>query len=416
MTNCGRLRRNGDVASLVGLMNRIGDDSKSDPQLTSKQQTRACRDSALRVLFAVDSRFPGLGGAENQALKLACALRERGIVVEFVTPRVLPSQAMTETVQGFTVNRIDYPHIRWLGSLVLMAYFARYLLSNRHRFDAVHIHITHLLAAAAGFVRPWIGMSVITKISGFYEFEGGVLDQRTRWMPLNFVIRRGLRKVDHIQTISQQTREKLLQAGFSKDQIKFVPNGIEIGSPPMSATDTGTTTIGYCGRLRAVKGVHVLLDGFAQVLESRPDQKIRLIIAGSGETLDELQAQAENLGIVEHIDWLGLIENTEQFFQQLDIYVQPSFAEGLPNSVMEAMIEQRPVVASNIGGNNDLIKHDVSGLLFNVGDSSSLAQQLIRFLDDPGLRESTAQTGRQVIVEHYGFDQVVEQLSELYRA
>jgi len=415
MTIHGAICRDRDLASVFNLMNRIEEDSNADPHLTAKLQGKLTQ-KKLRVLFAVDSRFPGLGGAESQALKLAGALRDRGVMVEFVTPRVLRSQALSESVQGFTVHRIDYPHIRWVGSLFLMALFARYLLRNRDRFDAVHIHITHLLAAAAGFARRWSGVPVTTKISGFYEFEGGVLDQRTRWMPLNFLIRRGLRRVDHIQTISQQTRDKLLEAGFSNKQIKFIPNGIDASVVPVRVPDSNVTTIGYCGRLRTVKGVHVLLDGFAQVLASRPGQKLHLVIAGSGETLVELQEQALRLGISENVEWLGLIEETAEFFQRLDIYVQPSFAEGLPNSVMEAMVAQRPVLASNIGGNNDLIEHGVSGLLFNAGDSNSLAQQLIRYLDDSQLRVSAAESARQHMVDLYGFDQIVEQLSELYRA
>lgn len=371
--------------------------------------------NGLRLLFAVDSRFPGLGGAESQALKLALALREKGAFVEFVTPRVLKSQTLEESFHGFTVKRVDYPHIRWVGSLVLMVCFARYLLANCKRFDALHVHITHLLAASAGFVRPWTGLPVMTKISGFYEFEGGVLDQRRRFMPLNFLIRRGLRHVDHVQTISEQTREKLLAAGFRDDQISFVPNGIDTRSAPQAPALSDSVVIGYCGRLREVKGVHVLLDAFAQAQAANPGKKLILRIAGSGETLSALQAQADALGVSEQIEWLGMIEDTDLFFKGLHIYVQPSFAEGLPNSVMEAMVEQRPVVASDVGGNNDLVEHGVSGLLFQVGDAAQLAAQLTRLMEEPELREQLAQAGRNMIVARFGFDHVTEQLLKLYR-
>lgn len=418
MTCSGRGHREKIATRRLGFMNSFRSDIDSAPaqKLAHRESPGTHLDKPLRVLFAVDSRFPGLGGAESQALKLACALRERGIKVEFVAPRVLLSQSMTETVQGFFVQRIDYPHIRWIGSLVLMVNFVRFLIANRRRFDALHIHITHLLAAAAGYSKRWHALPVTTKISGFYEFEGGVLDQSARWKPLNLLIRPGLNRVDHIQTISEQTGDKLLKAGFSHSQIKYVPNGVDTSMPPNLQINSETVSIGYCGRLREVKGVHVLLDGFAQVLKGRPEQKIRLVIAGSGEILPSLQEQANSLGIAEYVDWLGRIENTAEYFQSLSIYVQPSFAEGLPNSVMEAMVEQRPIIASDIGGNNDLIEHEVSGLLFEVGDSASLAQQITRYLDDAELRESTALTGRKQMVEHYGFDQVVARLSELYRA
>lgn len=369
---------------------------------------------ALRVLFAVDSRFPGLGGAEKQSVKLAIALREQGVHVEFVTLRVDKSQKLAETFEGFTVKRIDYPHIRWVGSLVVMASFARYLINHADRFDAVHVHITHLMAAAAGFARARTALPVTTKISGFYEFEGGVLDPSARFKPLNLLIRSGLKKVDYVQTISVQTRQKLLDAGFTNEQIQFVPNGIDLRDEPASLPSAELIRIGYCGRLRDVKGVHVLLDGFAQLKSAHPQMNLQLVIAGSGETRPSLDAQAKALGIDADIDWLGTIENTSDFFRSIHFYVQPSFAEGLPNSVMEAMAAGRTVVATDIGGNNDLINDGVNGALFPMGDATALSVQLARLINDPEQSHGMAAAARQLMVEQYGFDSVTRQLAALY--
>ena len=368
----------------------------------------------LRVLFAVDSRFPGLGGAEKQSVKLAIALRQQGVHVEFVTPRIDNSQALAETYEGFSITRIDYPHIRWLGSLVVMARFARYLINNAERFDAVHVHITHLMAAAAGYARTRSALPVTTKISGFYEFEGGVLDHSARFKPLNLLIRSGLKKVDYVQTISVQTRQKLLNAGFNDAQIKFVPNGIDLRESPTSLPATQCIRIGYCGRLREVKGVHVLLDGFAQLKAAQSDTRLRLVIAGSGDTRSSLDAQARALGIDTDIDWLGTIENTGEFFRSVHLYVQPSFAEGLPNSVMEAMAAGRPVVASDIGGNNDLITDGVNGALFPMGDATALSVQLGQLINEPERCQRLAKSARQLIVDQYGFESVTRQLAGLY--
>lgn len=368
----------------------------------------------LRLLFAVDSNFPGFGGAEKQALKLASALRQRGAHVEFIAPQVFADQALEEVIDGFSLKRIAYPHIPKLGALILMARFKRYVQDNAARFDAVHVHVTHLMAAAAGFARVENKLPVITKISGFYEFEGGVLDHGQRFNPVNFLVRQGLKRVSHVQTISEQTREKLLESGFTESQIKFVPNGIEVGNTPVPSPSGQVLKIGYCGRLREVKGVHILLEGIAQFKLARPDQDIKLVIAGDGDTFDDLQNQARSLEIDKHIEWLGRIQNTAEFFQSIDIYVQPSFAEGLPNSVMEAMLESRPVLATDVGGNIDLIKDGSTGLLFPVGDAHSLSQQLVRLVEKPDLRLSLARQGREHIVQGYGFDQVVSQLVELY--
>jgi len=368
-----------------------------------------------RILFAVDCEFPGQGGAEAQALKLAIEMRDRGAHVEFVTPRIFKRQPLEEKFHDFTIRRIDYPHVRWVGSLVLMVYFARFLRKEAANFDALHVHITHLMAAAAGFVRKQTALSVTTKISGFYEFEGGVLDQKKKFKPLNYLLRYGLKKVDFVQTISEQTREKLLAAEFRDDQIRFIPNGIDTGDKPLNRHMQGTVVLGYCGRLREVKGVHVLLDALAKVNQHRPELDLKVVIAGSGTSADDLKAQSEKLGIAARVEWLGLIEDTQAFLRSLDIYVQPSFAEGLPNSVMEAMVEQLPVIATDIGGNNDLIDHETSGLLFPAGDSDALADCIFRMIDGSRERQEMAIKGRSFIEDRYDIKQVVNQLSELYR-
>lgn len=408
----GKAEMDGSTSeNLVG--NTAGEMNTADSELATHHSEP--RLDGLRVLFAVDCKFPGQGGAEAQALKLAISMRDRGAFVEFVTPRILDSQPLEEEFHGFTIKRVDYPHIRWVGSLVLMAYFARYLRNNADRFDAVHVHITHLMAATAGFVRSKTGMPVTTKISGFYEFEGGVLDQRNKYKPLNFLLRQGLKKVDFVQTISEQTREKLLEADFRDEQIRFIPNGIDVGTAPVLKQCKGELRIGYCGRLREVKGVHVLFDAVAEILKRRPEERIKVIIAGSGSSQDDLLAQVDSLGIGDYVEWLGLIEDTQSFFQSIDIYVQPSFAEGLPNSVMEAMVEQKPVVASDIGGNNDLVNHGVSGLSFPAGDAKKLAVELLRMIDDSDSRQSMAAEGRKLIEQRYDIERVVTKLAELYR-
>ena len=294
-----------------------------------------------------------------------------------------------------------------------------------------------------GFLKPWVGKPVIAKISGFFEFNGGVLDQKKRWMPLNFLIRRALHNIDFFQTISLETEEKLLTAGFAEEQIRFVPNGIDTIS-------TGSTTavaetarsgpvvnqaandadyaetvsfqksadplvIGYCGRLREVKGAHILIAGFARLLKNNPQRNLILRIAGDGTQMPQLQQQVKDLGIESSVEFLGMLEDVRQAYKTLDIYVQPSFAEGLPNSVIEAMLLGLPVVVTNIGGNSDLVKSDESGLLFPAGDDEALTACLQRYLDEPELANAMAAAGKQHIRDTYGFDKVVDQLLELYR-
>ena len=390
---------------------------------TSNTADDLASDKKLRLLFVVDSTFPTLGGAESQARKLAISLRERGHDVDFVAPQVLVGQPLVDEIDGFRVRRIPYPHIKVIGSFMMLCGFARFLLKEGKEYDAIHVHITRLLAAVTAVLKPFVKRPVITKISGFFEFSDGILDESKRWLPVNFLVRRALRNVDYFQTISGQTREKLLAAGYSDAQISFVPNGIDTKSIDTSASDSKSsdvTVFGYCGRLRKIKGVHVLIDAFAQLVKNNPDRKLCLRLAGDGDEMDGLLAQSESLGIRDQVDFLGQVEDTAAAYDSFDFYVQPSFAEGLPNSVIEAMLAQLPVVASDVGGNVDLVKPGDTGLLYPCGDypdgnPTDLAACLQQYLDSADMTDELAASALQLIRDNYSFETITDQLIDLYR-
>jgi len=371
-------------------------------------------ESDLRILFVIDSRFPGLGGAESQAIKLAQALKARNISVEYLAPRVVEDEYNEAELDGIPIRFIEYPHIKIVGSVFMMFRFASFLIRNRGQYDCMHVHITRLLTATAGIVRPWSGIPIVTKISGFFEFEGGVLDQRKRYRPINALMRIAMRNVDHVQTISEQTLQKLLDAGFREDQIALIPNGIDTSQEPSPMPDTDEFTVGYCGRLREVKGVQVLLDGYARCRAQRPDIRMRIRLAGGGTQETDLRQQVDRLGISDDVEFMGLIDDTSAFYGSLHLYVQPSFAEGLPNSVIEAMHASRAVLATDIGGNHDLIEDNVSGRLFPAGDSEKLSELLIQSYDDQQNNLRMGANGRAVIEERYGMNSVIDQLVGVY--
>ena len=390
---------------------------------TSDRSDDLASGKKLRLLFVVDSTFPTLGGAESQARKLAISLRERGHDVDFVAPQVLLHQSLVDEIDGFSIRRIPYPHIKVIGGVLMLWGFARFLLKEGKQYDAIHVHITRLLAAVAAVLKPFVKRPVITKISGYFEFKDGILDESKRWLPVNFLVRRALRKVDYFQTISGQTREKLLAAGYVDEQISFVPNGIDtraVGSTVPRAKSDDVTVFGYCGRLREIKGAHVLVDAFAQLVKNNPDRKLCLRLAGDGVEMDGLVAQSEKLGIREQVDFLGQIEDTASAYESFDYYVQPSFAEGLPNSVIEAMLARLPVVASDVGGNVDLVKPGDTGLLYSVGsypegNATDLAKCLQQCLDSPDQMDKLAASALQLIQDNYSFETITDQLIDLYR-
>ena len=319
----------------------------------------------LRLLVVVDGFYPSTGGAEMQARLLCRAFADAGHEVRVLAPWLDETRPVREMMDGVPVERICYPKIRRLGALVMCLRFAWKLLRERGRYDAVHVHTAENLAAIAGLLRPWLGASLTVKISGAYEFDGGILDEQRRTRPLYRLMNRWIRRADNIQCISRYTYDRLIAAGYPASRLRMIPNAVDLARfHTVRRPGDGVARVTYVGRLRRVKGLSVLVDAW-QVLAARSGA--RLVIAGDGDMREELVAQVERLSLGDSIELAGEIADVPSLLGQTDIYVQPSFVEGLPNSVLEAMAAGLPIVATRVSGNEDLVTDGENGLLVPPG-------------------------------------------------
>ena len=153
--------------------------------------------------------------------------------------------------------------------------------------------------------------------------------------------------------------------------------------------------IGFAARMQAGKGPQILIEAFAKVLATGRTPLLRL--AGAGELTSTLKQLSRKLGISEQCEFVGAYDSREGcavFLQTLDVFVLPSFAEGTPNSIIEAMACGVPVVASAVGGVPDILLPD-AGILFPPGDVEALTAALISMIDDPDLRSRMGAAGQQ---------------------
>jgi L-malate glycosyltransferase len=371
----------------------------------------------LRLLLVVDSHFPGNGGTEAQAQLLAELLQARGHRVQVLAPHLDKARPLTETIRGIAVERLPYPRLKSLGALILIARFARRLLRDRGKYDAVHIHLAKNLAAGAGLVQPWLGIPVMVKVSGAWEFEGGVLDPTLRRNPLVALLNACIRRVAFVQAISQKTRQKLLAAGYPERRIQMIPNAVDVSlfdrierKPPHP--DRPLRVI-YVGRLQPVKGVAVLVAAWRYVQAAIP--AARLVLVGDGPLRGELERQIDTLGIRSSVELPGRSSEVPRLLRTADVYVQPSFQEGLPNSVLEAMSAGLPIVATRVSGNEDLVREGGNGKLVAPGDPQQLARALIEVLADPALAQRMGLASRHFIDSRYAASLVLGLLEQAYR-
>jgi glycosyltransferase involved in cell wall biosynthesis len=157
----------------------------------------------------------------------------------------------------------------------------------------------------------------------------------------------------------------------------------------------GHVKFGFAARLEELKGPTILMEAFAATRDHVPGVRIKL--AGEGSERKKVTALARSLGFADHYDYNGIYNRPEErtsFMHDLDVFVMPSFTEGTPNSIVEAMANGKPIIASAVGGIPDMINHD-SGILVLPGDARALAKAMILLAKNPDLRRQMGQAALQ---------------------
>jgi glycosyltransferase involved in cell wall biosynthesis len=170
----------------------------------------------------------------------------------------------------------------------------------------------------------------------------------------------------------------------------------------------GEPVIGVVCALRPEKGLPTLLEAFAKV------RGAKLLIVGSGPMLDELEGLARKLGLSDTCTFQPAVANTAEWLRAIDIFVLPSLSEALSNSLLEAMGCGCCPIASEVGGNPELVQDGVNGLLFPAGDAEALAARLRMVLEDLDLRTRLAATAEERARGEFSREGAAKRMGEIY--
>lgn len=172
----------------------------------------------------------------------------------------------------------------------------------------------------------------------------------------------------------------------------------------------------FVGRLAAIKGLPTLFEALALLRDARPDATLTLI--GDGPEREALRRTAERMGLGPAVSFAGYRSQDEvaAALAEADVFVLPSFAEGVPVVLMEAMASCVPVVATRVGGVAELVEDGVSGFLAPPGDVGTLADRIARLLDDPALRVRMGEAGRAMVTAAFDAETEAARLLALLRA
>jgi sugar transferase (PEP-CTERM/EpsH1 system associated) len=187
---------------------------------------------------------------------------------------------------------------------------------------------------------------------------------------------------------------------------------IDLAGSPFSADQL---VVGTVGRLQTVKDQVNLVRAFAiAVRAGEAGRRLRLLIAGDGPQRAEVEAEIAATGIGD-ITWLaGERSDVPEVMRALDVFALPSRAEGISNTILEAMASGLPVVATDVGGNAELVAAGESGLLVPPEDPARMAEALLRYTSDGALRQNHGAVGRKRVEQHFSIDNMVARYTSLY--
>jgi L-malate glycosyltransferase len=210
----------------------------------------------------------------------------------------------------------------------------------------------------------------------------------------------------------QYVRRHLIEERVPEEKIRVCYNGVDLDRFRRRAGPEHPLTVGVVCALRPEKDLTTLIDAFALVRDLAPDMK--LVIVGSGDQLSVLQVRARDAGIEAMCHFEPATPSITEWLNLIDVFVLPSRSEALSNSLMEAMACGCCVVASDVGGNPELVRDHETGLLFRPGDVQGLAEALRTAIADLALRARLAEAGKQFIGSSFSGGAAAASMGEMY--
>lgn len=295
----------------------------------------------------------------------------------------------------------------------IIAVFAVAWFLWRENIDVIHTHGTE-----AGVIGPFAGTlagtsSIIPEIHG-----DPVTADRTRLLNLFLIAveRLSVRLSDRIIVKSDRIREIYLDRGIgTRKKYELIYHGVDtkqfrVATPKVRDGGDDQTELLFVGRVTDGKGLFDLLDALERLVD---DHDVNLQIAGDGYLTADLRAEIKSRDLP--ADLLGYREDVSELMATADVLVLPSYREGTPRVITEAMASGLPVVATDIAGIPEQVADSESGYLVPPGDVDALTNRLAMLVNDPEIRSQFGAVGRER-AEKFDVERAKAAYRELYRS
>jgi glycosyltransferase involved in cell wall biosynthesis len=366
---------------------------------------------ALNVVHVV--RAIQTGGLETLVLEM-CLQMQRLPGMEVHVCALQPGDELEHWDRYLGIPRTVISASERNSQLASISALAR--LFRRKRPDVVHLH-NFLSHVNGGLAARLVGVPAVVTTkhgAGWPLVHGSSRVAGWCW------------RLSHVVVAVSADVQQGFQAfyGFPPGRTRLILNGIDTNRFRPVEGDreeqrrrivglSGSPLLGTVCRLVDGKGIRTLLTAFATVAAQAP--RAALVIVGDGEDRGSLEQETSRLGLRDRVAFLGNRADVEAIYPLLDIYVQPSYAEGISLTMLEACSCALPVVATTVGGNPEIVSEGQNGYLVPPRDAPALASAILAQWKAPEVARAMGESARRRVVECFSIERMVQNYVELYR-
>lgn len=338
-------------------------------------------------------------------------------------------QSSTEEWPFLSVRRIgsSLPGAGRLSRIAFGVTAARYLVQNRHTYDLVYCPQSYTPTDIVSLAAHLIGKPVVVRIAQGELASNHYGGKLRRWL---------LPRLASGLVVLNRELFNLLAEEKRRDKIYWIPNGVDAARfcPPTAdqrstarkrwQVSDGDKMILFIGSIVPRKGVDTLVSAFIDIQRFHPNSSLYLVgpMSATEETIgrnhyvQSLQALIKEKHLEEKVRFPGRVSNVIELMHAADIFVLPSFSEGMPNALLEAMSCGLPCIGSNIPGIHDVITDRYNGLLFEAGNSRALTVCLKQCLNNSEQAGCLGAAARRTIEQRFSIQHTAQSYQHLFRS
>ncbi len=379
---------------------------------------------SLRILHILDHSIPLHSGYTFRTLSILRAQRNLGWqTFHLTTPKHIDCQLCEEDVDGWHFYRTPVAkavtaRLPGLDQLDLMRQVEKRLMEVAKwvKPDILHAHSPVLNAIPALRVGKRLGLPVAYEVRAFWEDaavdHGTTTERSLRYRLTRRMETHALKRADHVFTICEGLRNDILARGVPARKVTVIPNAVDIEAFTVGSEPDGglkahlglhdATVIGFIGSFYAYEGLDLLIEALPRILTGCPE--VRLLLVGGGPQEQALKELSARLGLSDKVIFTGRVPHAEvqRYYDLVDVLAYPRHSMRLtelvtPLKPLEAMAQGRLLVASDVGGHKELIRHHETGMLFKAGDPVALADAVLQLLSQSGRWPDLRAAGRRFV-------------------